>query len=256
MKCTTIWQEGDHRWLVLSDDPDKPDSIIDTNQIVVASEDGAILLDPGGIEVFPAVVAAVSQEIDLHALKHLFLSHQDPDVASSLPLWRQVCAEGTAVHVSWMWTGFVSHFDSQATFAPIPDAGNEIVLSPRVRLKTLPAHYLHSSGCFCVWDPVAKVLFSGDIGAAVLPKGSDGELFIADFNAHTRFMEGFHCRWMGCAEARDKWVAMVRKLAPDFIIPQHGKAFRGEDVGRFLDWLAQLPLAGGLASFDQAIADL
>ena len=33
---------------------------------------------------------------------------------------------------------------------------------------------------------------------------------------------------------------MVRKLAPRMIVPQHGGYFQDDNVGRFLDWLAQL----------------
>jgi flavorubredoxin len=33
---------------------------------------------------------------------------------------------------------------------------------------------------------------------------------------------------------------MVRKLGPRMIVPQHGGYFAGEQVGRFLDWLAAL----------------
>lgn len=251
MKCYTIWQNGDHRWLAFAQDPDQPGNVIDTNQLLVTSSDACMLLDPGGVELFPPMVAAVTQEIGLDRLKHLFLSHQDPDVSSALPLWRQVCGADLAVHVSWMWAGFVSHFDREAEFRTIPDPGCEIALSPAVRLRALPAHYLHSPGNFCVHDPKAKVLFSGDIGAALVPKDRVDGIFVTDFGEHVAYMEGFHRRWMGAPQARDKWVAMVRSLAVDIIAPQHGLFFRGDDVGRFLDWLEGLSLGSGLEAYDQ-----
>ncbi|MEW5726624.1 MAG: MBL fold metallo-hydrolase [Pseudomonadota bacterium] len=251
MKCYTIWQNGDHRWLAFAHDPDQPDNIIDTNQLLVTSESGCMLLDPGGVELFPAMVAAVTQEVGLDRLKHLFFSHQDPDVSSALPLWRQVCGADLAVHVSWMWAGFVSHFDREAEFQGIPDPGCEIALSPSVRLLALPAHYLHSPGNFCVYDAKAKVLFSGDIGAALVPKDRQDGIFVTDFAEHVHYMDGFHRRWLGAREARDKWVAMVRRLEVDILAPQHGLFFQGEDVGRFLDWLEALPLGSGLEAYDQ-----
>lgn len=251
MKCFTIWQDGDHRWLAFGQDPDRGDAVIDTNQLLVSSGDAAMLLDPGGAELFPAMVAAVSQEVSLGRITHLFLSHQDPDVSSSLPLWRQVCPADLQVHLSWMWTGFVSHFDHEARFATIPDCGAEVVVGNSLRLHLLPAHYLHSPGCFCVYDPVAKVLFSGDIGAALVPReqARDG-IFVTDFAGHVHYMEAFHRRWMGSPAARDRWVAMVRRLDVDILAPQHGLFFRGPDVARFLDWLEALPLAGGLDAYD------
>lgn len=254
MKCYTIWQNGDHRWLAFAQDPDRPDNVIDTNQLVVVAGDCAMLLDPGGVELFPAMMAALTQEVPVSRIKHLFLSHQDPDVASALPLWRQVCGADLTVHISWMWAGFVSHFDSQASFATIPDAGVEVVLSPNVQVRLLPAHYLHSPGCFSVYDPKAKVLFSGDIGAALVPRDRIGDIFVDNFDNHTHYMDAFHRRWMGARMARDKWVAMVRRLDVEVLAPQHGLFFKGEQVGQFLDWLEALPLGSGLDAYDQAMA--
>ena len=253
MKCFTVWQNGDHRWLAFAQDPDKPDNVIDTNQLVVTSDESAVLLDPGGIELFPAMVAAVTQEVDVGKLRHLFLSHQDPDVASALPLWRQVC-RGVTVHISWLWTGFVSHFDSEAEFSAIPDHGAELELSRSVKLQFLPAHYMHSPGNFCVYDPKAKVLFSGDVGAALVPKEAVSGIFVEDFDRHIQYMEAFHKRWMGSAPARDRWVQMVRRLEVDILAPQHGLFFKGADVGKFLDWLEALPIAGGLEAYDRVLA--
>lgn len=256
MKCTELWSQGEHRWLAFSDDPGKPDNVIDTNQLVVVSETGCMLIDPGGVEVFPAMVAAVTQEVPIDRIRHLFLSHQDPDVSSALPLWRQVCPDDLVTHVSWMWTGFVSHFDKNATFDAIPDEGCDIEISPDVCLKILPAHYLHSSGNFSVYDPKAKVLFSGDIGAALVPREAVSGIFVNNFNDHIQYMEAFHRRWMGSPTARDKWVAMVRRLDVEILAPQHGLLFRGGDVARFLDWLGDLSLGSGLESFDLAISKL
>jgi len=257
MKCFTVWENGDHRWLAFAQDPDRPDNVIDTNQLVVTSGESAMLLDPGGVELFPAMMAALTQEVPVSRVKHLFLSHQDPDVASALPLWRQVCGAELSVHISWMWSGFVSHFDREASFSAIPDAGCEVSLSPLVHVRLLPAHYLHSPGNFSVYDPKARVLFSGDIGAALVPRDqAHGSLFVENFDAHVPLMEGFHRRWMGAGAARDKWVAMVRRLEVDVLAPQHGLFFRGADVARFLDWLEALPLGSGLEAYDQAMARL
>ena len=53
-----IYQQDDHRWLAIARDTTKPGYIIDTNEYVVVSGDEALLCDPGGIEIFPAVFSA------------------------------------------------------------------------------------------------------------------------------------------------------------------------------------------------------
>ena len=50
-----IYQNDDHRWLAIARDPTKPGYLIDTNEYVVMDGEQALLCDPGGIEIFPAV---------------------------------------------------------------------------------------------------------------------------------------------------------------------------------------------------------
>lgn len=252
MKCVTLFRRDDHYWQAFGQDPERPDRVIDTNQYVVRSGDAAILLDPGGIEVFPSMLAALTREIPVEQVKALFISHQDPDIGSSLPLWRRVCQPETDIYISWLWESFASHFDRDAVFTTIPDEGMEVSLSPSLRLRFLPAHYLHSSGNFNVYDPQARILFSGDIGAALIPRDRPAEgLFVTDFSRHIGYMEGFHRRWMPSPQARDAWIAQVSKLEIDILAPQHGLIFKGDDVKRFLDWFAALEIGSGIAAMNR-----
>ncbi|MGE5503552.1 MAG: MBL fold metallo-hydrolase [Actinomycetota bacterium] len=248
MKCVTLFRRDEHRWLAFGQDPERPENVIDTNQYVICAGNSAMLLDPGGMEVFPSMVAALTHEVPVENVKALFFSHQDPDVGSSLPLWRRVCRPDAKVYLSWLWQGFVAHFDRDTQFTTIPDEGMEVQLAPDCKLKLIPAHYLHSPGNFNVYDPQARILFSGDIGAALVPDKIRGSLFVQDFNAHVQYMEGFHRRWMASTRARDAWVANVSKLDIDMLAPQHGLIFKGDDVKRFLDWFSKIEVAGGVAS--------
>ena len=104
-------------------------------------------------------------------------------------------------------------------------------------LSSLPAHFLHSEGNFQVYDPVSKILYSGDLGASL---GTD-YWEVTDFDAHLRYMEGFHRRYMASNKVMKSWADMVRGLDIEIIAPQHGAYFQGKDmVGRFIDWCADL----------------
>jgi flavorubredoxin len=243
MKCTPLFRRDDHCWLAFGQDPDRPDSLVDTNQYVISTSGGSLLVDPGGMEVFPSMLAALTHEISVEDLRGIFLSHQDPDVASSLPLWRRVCKPETKIYISSLWTDFVTHLDRDAVCTGIPDDGMELQLGGDVRLRFVPAHFLHSSGNFHIYDPKAKILFSGDVGWALPPAGQTRKsLFVEDFNAHIPLMETFHRRWMGSTRARDSWVEAVSKLDIDMMAPQHGWVFRGDDVKRFIDWFGRLDI--------------
>jgi flavorubredoxin len=54
--------------------------------------------------------------------------------------------------------------------AGIPDAGMRIAIpGSTAQLLAVPAHDCHSSGNFPIYDESTGTLFSGDIGAALLP---------------------------------------------------------------------------------------
>jgi flavorubredoxin len=78
---------------------------------------------------------------------------------------------------------------------PIEENGKTITLSSGGVLEVVPSHFLHSTGCYSLYDPQAKVLFSGDIGAAAF--GSEKYVFVDDFDEHKKFIDMFHRRYMG-----------------------------------------------------------
>lgn len=233
-----IYEDGDHKWMAIVRDPSRPAHIVDTNEYLVTDGEEAILLDPGGAEIFPATFSAVSAAYDPRRIRTLFASHQDPDIVSSLSMWMEFNPD-LRCYVSWLWEGFIPHFGgTKDTFVSIPDQGMDILVGG-IRLQAVPAHYLHSSGNFHIYDPKAKILFSGDVGAALLPPGEDG-LFVEDFARHIRHAEGFHRRWMGSDRAKRDWCSRVSRLEIDMLCPQHGSIYQGEDVRRFIDWFADL----------------
>ena len=237
-KIETIFQEGSHRWLAVVRDPEKPNFLIDTNEYLVSHDGRGLLLDPGGAEIFPAVFSVVSSEFDPSALTGIFASHQDPDIVSSLALWLEF-NPSMRCYVSWLWSGFIPHFGGRAeTFVSIPDEGMDISLNG-LTLQAIPAHYLHSSGNFHLYDKAAKILFSGDVGAALLPPEQSG-LYVENFDAHIQYAEAFHQRWMGSNEAKRRWCERVSTMEIDLLCPQHGAIYRGPDVQRFINWFDEL----------------
>ena len=236
MKATTLYEQG-HQWIVFGRDPNKADGIIDTNQYMVISEGRALLMDPGGIEVFAPMLGSVLRYAKVDQITDLFASHQDPDIISSLGLWDQALPNAT-LHAPWLWEGFLRHFGMEnITFSAIPDEGNELALGS-VELEFIPAHYVHASGNFHVYDRRAKILMSGDVGAALEAEGAP--MFVEDFDEHVEKMKLFHQRWLPSNRAKNDWVSRVRKLDVEFLAPQHGRIFQGDDVERFLDWLEAL----------------
>jgi flavorubredoxin len=244
-KTTTIYENGEHRWLAVSRDPERPNYLIDTNEYLITDGRVALLTDPGGSEIFPAVFSALCEEFDPAKITHLFASHQDPDIVSSLALWLQF-NPNLRCYTSWLWTSFIPHFGgNDQTFIPLPDEGMKLQLD-KLALEAIPAHYLHSSGNFHLYDAKAKLLFTGDIGAALLPE-TENDLFVKDFDKHIAYIKGFHQRWMGSKDAVLDWCERTSKMEIDMLCPQHGSIYTGPDVSRFINWLSELEVGSGVA---------
>jgi flavorubredoxin len=237
MLTKQIYKDSHHEWYMFGRDPDKPDKIIDTNQYMVKTNKKAVLMDPGGVELFSAMLANVVKQVPVEQITHLFASHQDPDIISSLGLWDLALGEAE-LYAPWIWEGFIRHFGMQnIEYVPILDEGGTLQLE-QIELQFIPAHYLHASGNYHVYDPVAKILMSGDVGAALEPEGAPLE--VDDFGEHIKKMEMFHQRWMPSNRAKNDWVDRVSKMDINMMCPQHGRIFVGDDVKRFLEWFYKL----------------
>lgn len=238
MQSRILYNENGHQWIVIGRDPEKDSHVIDTNEYVIVSRGQAMLLDPGGIQIFPQVLAELAKYVRVQDIRVIFASHQDPDISSSLAMWLDL-NPSIKTYCSWLWTGFISHFSTGAAIAlnPIPDKGMHIKIGDDgAEVEAVPAHYCHSSGNFSLYDPTAGILFSGDIGSALVPS-HESSLIVTNFDQHVDYMRGFHLRWMPSTLALRSWTQRIRAIKPRMICPQHGSVFEGDMVGKLLDWL-------------------
>ncbi|MDN5335212.1 MAG: hypothetical protein PWR02_238 [Synergistales bacterium] len=237
----TLYEDQTCQFLLLGWEEQEEEGVVQTNQYVIKSGNEAVLLDPGGAHVFPRVLANVTELVPLNNITHIFYSHQDPDVSSGITLWLSM-AERATVHISGLWTRFLPHFGvfSQNRVSAVPDGGGEITLKNGHKLELIPAHFLHSTGQHSLYDPVSKILFTGDIGAAIFPPGKRYPV-AENLHDHIRYMEGFHRRYMASRKALSFWVDMVSQKDIEAVAPQHGAVIKGKDnVKHFFDWLADL----------------
>jgi flavorubredoxin len=147
------------------------------------------------------------------------------------------------VVVPAIWARFVPHFctpgATRGRLIGIPDEGMNIRLG-NMFLKAVPAHFLHSEGNFHFYDPVSRILFSGDVGASTVG-AQDLSKPVADVREHIPKMLGFHRRYMNSNKVCRLWANMVRRMDVEWIVPQHGPSFKGKKAVReFLEWIENL----------------
>ncbi|MDK1288320.1 MBL fold metallo-hydrolase [Pseudoalteromonas umbrosa] len=237
MKLAELYKGKTHSWMMLECSGSKNDTHSAVNQYFIHSEYESLLMDPGGIELFSPMLAAVLQHTELDKLTTLFASHQDPDIIATLSLWDKAIANAT-LYAPSLWDRFIGHFDlDNLHFEGVSDEGGEIQLGG-VRLRILPAHYLHAAGNFHLYDPTAKVLMSANVGSAI--KAPSDTKFVEDFSLHVKHIEQFHKRWMPSNQAKANWIARVKELDINILAPNHGKLYKGEQVQEFLEWFDKL----------------
>ncbi|WP_240739533.1 MBL fold metallo-hydrolase [Marinitoga lauensis] len=220
-----LFENDNHKFIYLGVEKNNLEGIF-TNQFLVIHNNEGILLDPGGVHVFPRVLANVSEHIDTKNIKAIFYTHQDPDVSSGVALWSSTL-ENAKIYISGLWERFLPHFGvfDPSILVPIEDKGGKIEFSDGTNLEIIPAHFLHSLGNFSLYDPISKILFSGDIGVGVV-QPSENNIFVENFNDYKKHMEGFHKRYMASNAAAKKWVERVSRLDVEIMVPQHGLLFK------------------------------
>jgi len=210
---------------------------VDVNSYLIVSRGKGILIDPGGYKIFSKVLANLSKYIDPRDLEYIYICHQDPDVAGSLPLWKEVSNAKVLVH--WLWKRFLPHFgfeDSSTFIHELPDEGETIPFGATT-LEFIPAHFLHSPGQFSIYDRRSKFLFTGDIGIALL---DEPYIVVENMERHVQAMRPVHERLMPTNRAIRAWLDRVRFLDVEAILPQHGAIIPKRFIPRFYDFLENL----------------
>jgi flavorubredoxin len=213
---------------------------VQSNQFLIVDHHHAALIDPGGELTYTRLFMAISDYINVRELDYVIGSHQDPDILASINKW--VTGTDCKIVVPTLWERFIPHYTRagklKGRVIGIPDSGMNLELGS-IRLKAIPAHFLHSEGNFQFYDPVSKILFSGDMGANLYNRDLDKP--VEDFNDAIRFMEAFHKRYMNSNKICRYWANMVRQLDVEWMVPQHGRSFKGKPmVEAFLNWIERI----------------
>lgn len=233
MTTLRLYESNGHRNLLL-ESFSAGNLAVGSNQHLIIDGHEAMILDPGGHKIYSKVLSAAFSELGNARITKIFLSHQDPDVVAAINGW--LMTTDAVAYASQLWHRFIPHFGVDQLvhdrLLPIPDEGLRLPLG-KSELWILPAHFLHSCGNFQVYDPVAKILYTGDLGASLV----DDRTFVEDFAAHALAMQGFHQRYMQSNRALRAWAKMARSLDVQILAPQHGAMLRGaETIEQFYRW--------------------
>lgn len=237
-----LFNNGNHVCMMYHDLVDEGHEAVQANQFLIIDNGRGCVVDPGGNMTYNGLYLGISKHFSPKKLELILASHADPDIVASLGRW--FLGSECKIMISKLWARFVPHFcgavSANGRVLGIPDEGMRITLG-KSQIWALPAHFLHAEGNFQFYDPVAKILFSGDMGASIVPSELAGEP-VTDFDKHLPYMDSFHRRYMVSNRVCRLWARMVRELDIERIVPQHGRPMYGKPaVKKFIDWIEQLP---------------
>jgi len=235
-----LFNRNGHRCLMFHDLCDVDGEAVQANQFLVVNDDTGAIIDPGGNLAYNELYVGMTKHFPPSRLSAIIASHADPDIIASLDRW--TTATPAPIYVSKLWERFVPHFckpgKTQGRVVGIPDAGMRIPVG-RHHLLALPAHFMHAEGNFQFYDPLSRILFSGDLGVSLLP-GADCGKPVRSLAPLLPHMEGFHRRYMVSNKIMRLWADMVSTLDIDMIVPQHGAPLAGPAVQEFIAWAREL----------------
>lgn len=213
---------------------------VQANQFLVIHDGHGCIIDPGGNVAYNELLLTIGRFFSPQKLDKILASHADPDIIASLDRW--MTSTQATLYISRLWERFAPHFckpgKTVGRITGIPDPGMRIPLGT-TELVALPAHFMHSEGNFQFWDPVSRILFSGDLGVSMM-RSADAGVPISSLAEHIPRMEGFHRRYMVSQKVLRLWANMARELPIDMIVPQHGAPLVGAAVWEFIDWIQNL----------------
>jgi eukaryotic-like serine/threonine-protein kinase len=199
----------------------------------------SVLIDPGPPRDLETVAAKVSAVIgSMKRLNYVFLNHQDPDVAGNASAIQQMNGAVTVICSDDTWRLVqYSGFDPKRFMPTESMPGGRMHFATGHSLQLIHTPFCHFRGAVMLYDPEARVLFSGDLFG-----GTDaGDRFIADGESR-KGMALFHEIYMPSRRALERAIALVRQLVPSprVIAPQHGALLVGEEQQKTMDHLLGL----------------
>jgi flavorubredoxin len=250
MSAIELFKNDHHTCLMYTDLVEEDGQAVQANQFLVVDHGVGAIIDPGGNLAFNELFLGLSRHFTPQSLSYIVASHADPDIIASLDRW--LTSTRAQLVISRVWERFVPHFTkvgkTDGRVIGVADAGGRLPLG-QSELWLLPAHFLHSEGNFQFYDPVSRILFTGDLGVS-MTSAEQARRPVTELAPHLPRMEGFHRRYMVSNKVLRLWVQMARQLRIDMLVPQHGAPIEGQRaIGDFFDWVESL--ACGIDLFDQ-----
>lgn len=204
------------------------------NPYLILDDGEDVLIDPGSVLDFEAVYNNIVSITNLEKIKYVVLSHQDPDLCSSMPLFERRGLKAKIV-THWRSSVLQKYYGIKSEFYHVNENGYQLVLNSGRTFKFIHTPYLHFPGSIVTYDQENKVLFSSDLFGAF--SSSLWHLF-ADDN-YIEPMKAFHEHYMPGNDILRPVMELLSNIDISIIAPQHGSIIKN-NVKMYIKVLKEL----------------
>jgi len=201
----------------------------------IENRDESILVDPGSMLEFEAVVKKVNTISSMKNIKYIILHHQDPDLAAAVPEMEKLIDRPDLLIVTHSrMVPLVKHYLIRSDYYEIDKHGHQLV-SGNLHLQFVTTPYCHSPGAFVTYEPSTKTLLSGDIFGGI---EESWEFFAGD--DYFEKAKPFHAEYMPSRDIFNYALTKIEKLDLNLIAPQHGSIIQKQKISGLIEQMKGL----------------
>ena len=183
----------------------------------IENGEASVLVDPGSMLEFEAVVKKVNIISSMKNIKYIILHHQDPDLAAAVPEMEKLIARDDLLVVTHSrMVPLVKHYMITSAYYEI-DKHDLKLQDGDLELQFTTTPYCHSPGAFVSYEPKTKTLFSGDIFGGI----EESWEFYAQSDYFDKAKQ-FHAEYMPSKDIFNYALSKIEQLDLERIAPQHG----------------------------------
>lgn len=180
--------------------------------------DQSVLIDPGSRLTFDNTLRKINEVTPFSNIRYFVCQHQDPDIASILPIIDRMITRKDAVVVShWRAIALLKHYDLKMPFMCVEKKGWKLDCAGQI-LTFIFTPYLHFPGAFCTFDENSGLLFSSDLFGGF----TENWTLYAKDESYFESMRPFHEHYMPSQEILLHGLTQLEKHPVRMIAPQHG----------------------------------
>ena len=194
------------------------DDLFQCHAYLLEQGDQSVLFDPGSHLTIPGTLRKIAEVMSINDIRYYVCHHQDPDIASALPLIDELIDRKDAVLVThWRTRELLKHYGLRMPFWLIDEHDWQLPLDDRT-LDFIFTPYSHFPGAFCTFDSKSRVLFSSDIFGGF----TTNPTLVARDDSHFETIRTFHEHYMPSRDILGYALAQIDRHPVQAIAPQHG----------------------------------